>query len=175
MLLGKSLNSCVKQHCSEQVALDRARCAVGFWRKPQSAPVAMTATGFVGDSNTAPYWSLLGHGKSRESLVRSEKDYRFSMSRQLVTRTVNGLTVSDQGWKGAPCEGLDNRQLLPPFTPVERGEDVIFGMLVEFSSSAYFGYLPWMIHHRRTSQHSFRREDLISGATRACSYTQWQI
>lgn len=105
-LLGKSLRSCIAQHSSEQTALDLNRCGLSFWRKLEPRRVAVTGTGLVGDSNMGtPYWALLGQGKTRESLVRSEEDYRFSISRQLVARAVRALTVGDRGWKGAPCEG----------------------------------------------------------------------
>ena len=46
------------------------------------------------------------------------------------------------------CMGWDGRQLLPPFAPVGRAEDVAFGAL--FAScmpDAYAAYLPWAVLH----------------------------
>jgi hypothetical protein len=171
-LLGRSLSNCIEQYSSENNSVDLSECKVRFWGRLQPRLIAMTCAGIVGDSPMGtPYWVLLSQGKARDSLVRSEQHYRFSLARQVVSRSVKQLTICDRGWTGGPCEGLDNRQFLPPFTPIQRGEDIIFGLLVELSGSGYLGYLPSLVHHKRPSNHDFRMADVIEYATRSCSYT----
>lgn len=171
LLLGKALTSCIKEYSSGQTSVDLGRCDLSFWGKLGPRRVAVTSAGLVGDTAMGtPYWALFSPGKSRETFMSSEAKYRFCLERQIVARVAKELTIAERGWKGGPCEGLDNRNLLPPFTPVQRGEDVIFGMLLEFSSSGYIGYLPWMVHHKRPSNHRFQMDEIVEFATRTCSY-----
>jgi hypothetical protein len=43
---------------------------------------------------------------------------------------------------------LDNRELLPPFMPIMRAEDSLWGVTVETAmSDSFFCVMPWMIEH----------------------------
>jgi hypothetical protein len=49
--------------------------------------------------------------------------------------------------------GIDNRNLLPPFMPVLRGEDGIFGYLLSICfEHSFFAHLPWAILHAAESR-----------------------
>ena len=161
-LVGKSVASLVKDCLVNDRPLYLDGCDTKFLEVLAPRQVVATNLGVCGDSHIGkPFYSLLAEGEARDSLVRSENHYRFSMKRQLIKRTSDRLIVSYKNWSGTPCEAYDNRQVLPPFMPYQRAEDCIFGQLVELSSAGYFGYLPWAIWHSRTSDHNYKQEDLL--------------
>jgi hypothetical protein len=68
----------------------------------------------------------------------------------------------------ASAMGCDNRDLLPPFVPVMRGEDALFGLMLRACfANAYIGHLPWGIHHSPLQPRSFSAEDIWKVAARA--------
>jgi hypothetical protein len=76
-------------------------------------------------------------------LLRSEADFRLATTSREVVRLTRACTVR----RGAPSNGmflgLDNRHPLPPFFPVCRNEDGLFGrMLDQCFGDACFGQLP---------------------------------
>ncbi len=108
-------------------------------------------------------------GLTRGRLVRSEKDYRFSMSAQRILRCANNATISDGAFLSGVNIGLDNRELLAPFLPVQRNEDGVFASLIRACSVGYLGYLPHMIMHIRTERWNSDSEELVKRAVRSRS------
>jgi len=115
--------------------------------KPGS-PVLVTQCGSLGDpgigSNT---WIIELTGESRDKMLASEES---------VARAIR----NDNAWIGrkqphiAPrsnmsaITGLDNRQALPPYFPIERSEDRLFGIMLGamFPDVAALDY-PWAAPH----------------------------
>lgn len=63
--------------------------------------------------------------------------------------------------------GIDNSNLLPPFTPVMRGEDLIFGsLLVKCIPSALFGAIPSAILHEPGEKRRFTADAAVVRAGR---------
>ena len=57
--------------------------------------------------------------------------------------------------------GFDNRQMLPPYLPIERGEDKLFGCLLDFIfPKAVTLDLPWAIPHLPVPEREWRSKDL---------------
>ena len=62
---------------------------------------------------------------------------------------------------------LDNRQLLPPFYPVQRNSDGLFAaVLRKCFRDHYLGYLPWAIWHDPPQSRSQPIEQFFEGASR---------
>jgi hypothetical protein len=60
--------------------------------------------------------------------------------------------------------GLDNRRLLPPFLPVQRNQDGVFGALVRTCcDGGYFGFLPWTVLHGPPAARPFDPADPWKG------------
>jgi hypothetical protein len=57
--------------------------------------------------------------------------------------------------------GLDNRQLLPPYIPIARGEDRLFGQMVDFifPTSVVLDY-PWAVPHLPMPDRKWQHKDL---------------
>jgi hypothetical protein len=111
--------------------------------------VLVTQTGLRGDSGTGSMAHLFAlEGRSRDRLLVDEATYR----RALLTRRVLRLSPRHAIGDGAACTaaglGLDARALLPPFCPVQRNQDGLFGaVLRRCYHDALLGFLPWALDH----------------------------
>ncbi len=113
------------------------------------AHVAVTSTGMLGDAGSAmPPAIRMLDAESRQRLVGSEAGYRtLARSRQLQ-RGVLRRTISNNPYLMMTGAAIDNRAILPPFFPVLRGEDTIFGfMLGACVEGACIGQLPFTLLH----------------------------
>ena len=104
---------------------------------------------------------------TRERLVSSPASYRSALTSREIIRAVPHLTIS----AGALCSlmflGLDTRQPLPPFFPVLRSADSIFGATVRRClRSGYLGYLPWVLLHAPPERRAFTATDGPAGVAR---------
>jgi hypothetical protein len=100
----------------------------------------------------SPIYFLSLHGPSRARLLSSETVYRRALARQQVLRAVTRPTVSDATFCMALNLGVDNRELLPPFTPVQRNQDGVFARILHACfQGGLFGFLPWAVLHQAPS------------------------
>jgi hypothetical protein len=162
-LLGKSPGACVAGWPGNADP-DLEQTGAGFFRRLQAPGprVVVTAAGVAGDSGMgSSVFFLLLDGNSRARLLRSERDYRSALACHKILRAAPRATVCDGGFCMAPNLGLDNRQLLPPFMPVQRNQDGVFGALVRCcQGGGYFGYLPWTVLHQPPAPRRFTPDDL---------------
>jgi hypothetical protein len=120
-------------------------------RRLRSRPgrIAVTLNGIVGDCGwDSPDFLLFldgGQGRAR--------------SREMV-QVAPRVTLTDQadpifGWS----LGLDARQMLPPFTPIGRAEDVGFGVLLTTCFPGHYAaHLPWALLHAPPEPKAFTSE-----------------
>jgi len=150
-LLGRSLGDCLDAHAAG-TEVDLEHTGTTFFRKLGSgaARVLVTSAGVVGDSGMGSSLFFLSlEGNSRARLLRSEQDYRRALAVHQVMRSVTRLTVCEGAFCMALNLGLDNRQLLPPFMPVQRNQDGIFAALLRACrADAFFGFLPRVLLHK---------------------------
>jgi hypothetical protein len=149
-LLARSLSDCLAAlGTGAEVDVDQTSAA--FFRKLETVPgrVVVTAVGVVGDSGMGSSVGFLAReGDSRARLLQSERDYRRALASHQVMRAVTRPTICDAAYCMALNLGLDNRQLLPPFMPVQRNQDGIFAALVQSCvGNGFFGFLPWLLLH----------------------------
>jgi hypothetical protein len=166
-LLGNGLGDCITaQGAGENLDLERA--GAGFFRNLETTGggVRLTALGVRGDSGmSSTLYFLTLEGPSRLRLLRSEAGYLHALAGHEIVRAVTNPTVGDGGFCMALHLGLDNRRLLPPFLPLGRNQDGVFGALVRCCfPGSYFGYLPWLIVHRRDVPRRFAREEVWGSA-----------
>jgi hypothetical protein len=149
-LLGKSPSQCLGDFPVGPEP-DLAQAGLRFFRKLQShrGRVLVTSAGVVGDSGLGSGVYLLAlDGRSRERLVATEAHYRQTFASRQVLRAVTRATVCDAAFCMALNLGLDNRQLLPPFLPVQRNQDGVFAALLRAGvPDSLFGFLPWLLRH----------------------------
>jgi hypothetical protein len=150
-LLGKRLGDCFPT--KGDTPPDQANS--GLLRRPEvdGGRVLATAAGVVGDSGMGSSLHLLTlEGESRARLLASERDYRHAVARRRVLRAVTQATISDGAFCMGLNLGLDNRELLPPFLPVQRNQDGVFAVVLRCCfRDGFFGFLPRAILHRPPS------------------------
>jgi hypothetical protein len=139
----------------------------------RAARVMMSYNGLVGDCGwgspfgywAAPLGSLILEEASHARLVRSKESYAAALGTRIILHVPAAPTVSDASSIGA-FFGLDNRDLVPPFLPVQRGEDMIFArMLWRSMEESCFGHLPTALLHAPVDARRFTPR----GVTRSAS------
>jgi len=150
-LLGRDLGSCISA-LSETTDLNLDQISSRFLRGLQSGNgrVLVTFTGLIGDSGMpSPSGYLVLSPDSRKRLLQTKSDYLSACTSRELLRAVNRPTVTDNIWCCMTTAlGYDNRALLPPFMPVLRNGDIIFGFTLRSCfKNGYFGHLPWAILH----------------------------
>jgi hypothetical protein len=120
-----------------------------FGRLLRGGRVRCTQLGLRGDSALGTMMYLLTIGQpARSRLLASEAIYRGAVTSRRLARAVPIATITELDGCMTAAIGLDARAILPPFPPVERNEDGLFGAaLGACDRSALFGHLPWTIAH----------------------------
>lgn len=131
-----------------------------------SGRVAMTLHGLVGDSGMAsPRYYLTLTGASRDRLVVSPQAYRSAFESREVVRSVRQPTITAGPFCMTTFVGLDNRLLLPPFFPVQRNSDGIFGiMLRKCMHGSHVAFLPWILLHAPEPPRMFVPDEMWADA-----------
>lgn len=136
--------------------------------------ILLTFNGVVGDCAWgspfgfwgAPMGSLMVNDGSHTRLVRSEVGYRDACSSREILRTVKRATISDPIYCMTLLMGMDNRDLLPPFMPVRRGQDMIFGMtLARCFDGGLAAHLPWALVHVPVEKRRFWDGEIVRSAS----------
>jgi len=136
--------------------------------------ILVTLNGLFGDCGWgAPfgYWDspmgcLLLESNSHQRLTCCETDYRKGCISREVLRLAKRLTISDATFSMSTFMGLDHRALLPPYFPVQRGQDILFGMTVwQCFKSSYFAHLPVALLHTPVEQRHFWPDEIFRTAS----------
>ncbi len=111
--------------------------------------VAVTFTGMLGDSAMQmPLANLRLSLPSHQRLLAFINNGRFNGQNREVLRGVTGPTITDNIWCMSTALAYDNRKLLPPFMPVQRNQDGVFGLtLRRCFEENLFGHVPWVLLH----------------------------
>jgi amino acid adenylation domain-containing protein len=111
--------------------------------------VVASYNGWLGFSGwRSPVDALFLEGASWRWLTRSEDAYMRSLNSTEQVRFVPRLTITRSPEFFVVSGAFDVRSLLPPFIPVYRREDIMFGLLLKRSSDeACFAHLPAMVTH----------------------------
>ena len=148
-LLGRTLDGCIAEFDDGELSFERVNSAQIQQLIANRGKVPVTVGGVFGDSAMpTPVMFLLLESDSRRRLLESESAYRSAFASREVLRAVNRPCITDNPFFFAATFGFDNRTLLPPFMPVVRAEDDIFGFTVRACiEDGYFGHLPTAVLH----------------------------
>jgi hypothetical protein len=155
-LLGKNLGNVLKDVSdTAQVQLNEVCPHLYKGLKSGAGTVMVTFNGIVGDSGIpSPAGYLTGlQGQTRTRLVASEPGYDSAFVSREVMRSVNCASIYHGTQLMGTVLGIDNRNLLPPFMPVQRNEDGVFGFLLSICfDHSFFAFLPWAVLHAAESR-----------------------
>lgn len=165
-LLGWNINDCVNR-CIINTSPEFYQATTSFYRSfiEGNGKVGTTMLGFIGDCGmSVPRWHWLT-GESRARSTRSKEAFSSAYSSREITCVVQSDTIS-----AGPCfmtnaVGFDNRNLLPPFFPTQRGSDAIFGtVLRKCFEHSYIGHLPWAVAHLPLEERRFSHDAYLKDA-----------
>ena len=108
--------------------------------------VAATSSGIAGDSGMGfPLYFLSLRGLARDRML---ENYELNRATRAVHRGVDVATISSsQIFMGAHF-AVDTRGLVPPFPPVLRSSDGVFGALLrKCAPESYIAFLPCLVEH----------------------------
>ena len=177
-LLGRTIADCVK---STPFSVREASLATRAYDAPGEATVAPTMTGVVGSSGMgAAPWSFMS-GPVQRQLLASEESYKSLRGSDNIVRSTRYPTICDGQGFMTTIAGFDNRDLLPPFFPVLRNQDGVFGCLLRTCwPKRVIGHLPWVVLHDPLAIYRSgpaigrepipRLSDLVMDVTRRCSF-----
>jgi hypothetical protein len=148
--LGQDVCKCVTE-LQDLEALNLNRLDRETYRQLQSGggKVTITFSGLFGDSGE-PRPAALHQldSRSRERLKEMHFDHLAGLTSREVLRLVRRPRIGRTTAWNTTAIGYDNRELLPPFVPLLRGEDLLFGhTLRSCFSNSFVGDLPWAILH----------------------------
>ncbi|MGO9093739.1 MAG: hypothetical protein ACLQGV_00810 [Bryobacteraceae bacterium] len=135
--------------------------------------VVASYTGILGDNAyDRPLVYLLLRGVSRTRLHCSERAYRDAYKYRQVMRAMRRPVIADGIFSTATLMGLDARTVLPPFVPMFRNEDTLFGMLARRSMpGCLFAHIPFAARHAPEPARTHENDDAIwrtPGCTTFC-------
>jgi hypothetical protein len=135
----------------------------------------MTQTGLIGEAGFGfPNAMLFLHGKARDRLVSSKRVYRAALRGRGSLRSYPDTAFSSSPFCMSAHFALDNRVTLPPFMPVARNADGVFGWLFwRCASDAVTAFLPLVIRHARPRAAAGRIATPVGGST--CSSLLLQL
>ena len=164
--LGHHLNDCISTD-SKNTEIDFNRMRYDLYRRlHNNGKILATFNGLIGDCGlgSLKYYLFLS-GKSFQNMTQSKSIYHFACERE-VLRTVNCPTISDASFCMSYSVGLDNRKILPPFMPVNRAQDTLFGLVLwKCFAKDYICHLPWMIYHAPHEARSFTPDSIWKSAS----------
>jgi hypothetical protein len=130
--------------------------------------IVIAVPGLVGDSGMgAPHDLLTLTGPSRERLLASRTDYLSALRSREVLRTVRQPTIAASAFCMTTFFGFDNRLLLPPFFPVARNSDGIFGLMLQRTiDGSHVAFLPWVLLHAPPEPRAFEGDEAWTGPER---------
>jgi hypothetical protein len=150
-LLGRSLRDCIRRYAGTEITLEFATPRLLAALETGGAVIRATRLGLAGDLGTphSPSALIQQTGCMHDRLVASEMVYRRIMTSALAVRSAPSATIGTaQSWM-TTIAAYDQRSVLPPFLPRGRGEDTLFGALLDAcAANDCIAYLPYTIVHR---------------------------
>jgi hypothetical protein len=133
---------------------------------PSHCAVRVTFSGLAGDSaRYCPYRLMMLSGPVFAVLSTSEEAFATALSSREVRRVVAQTTVTHEPSCMSYCMGLGNVSLVPPFLPVGRNEDGVFGVMLSFCDrQALFGHLNHGVMHHSDRPSEYRPQERMPSA-----------
>lgn len=128
-----------------------------------NSEVILGTCGVIGDPGTASNrWILDLSRDELQNLIHSEQTYRQGVTqRHLISSQLKNTYHTDFALIST-VTGIDGRKLLPPYFPVLRNEDFLFGRMVKFlhPNSVIFDQ-PWFVPHLPVDNRSWSPDDIF--------------
>jgi hypothetical protein len=157
-VLGKSVTECVSELKSvEYLKIDGLNNINLSQVLRNAGRVRLSHNGLLGDSGSnSPRSYLFSFDDQRKRLLKNESAYRSAFKSRETLKVAPRLTLHPAGVCMSTFYAADNREVLPPFFPIFRDCDSLFGeMLAACDRDNYFAYLPWALLHSPPEQRAY--------------------
>ena len=159
-VLGRSVRSLANSHAG----VDKRRACTHLRdvaRGARTAVVRMTLSGIAGDTGaTYPDRLLFSTGRWKAVLAGSRRSFETAFTSREVCKVTNHYVVMHEIACMTACLGLTNASMTPPFLPVGRNEDGLFGATLSAMDPQTVGcHIPYAVVHAspRSPRYSGRR------------------
>ncbi|MBK8256812.1 MAG: hypothetical protein IPK82_29590 [Polyangiaceae bacterium] len=148
-MLGLRVSEALRPPSGAVLRLDRLGWGSLRRLRAETSRIVLTASGVAGDSGVgSPAFLLFLGARSRERLHRTRGVYDQAFTSRRIVRGASCPTVADSAFCMGLNLGVDLTGLMPPFMPVERNEDGVFGAAVRWvRRDGFFGFLPQVVAH----------------------------
>lgn len=148
-LLGRTLSACVSEAGNADLCIDDMSARFLKNMDLPGAKVGVSFLGTVGDPGSeSTLHRLFTRDGTFERLTQSASKYPGRLSTHEVLKAPVQPSISDGAYCMSTHMGLDGRTLLPPFVPVQRNCDGVFGRILKMCFREYYsGYLPYAVPH----------------------------
>jgi hypothetical protein len=120
--------------------------------------IAATMTGVAGDSGMYTSSSFLrSTGDTQARLCESEAIFKCALTSREMLAVVRGHTITHDSFCMAGQLGLANFEMLPPFFPVGKNQDGVFGMLIRRSTPHFLAHIPLAVYHAPPFQREYQK------------------
>ena len=144
-MLGRDVGTLTE---TDPIDLDSSQPAFESRLRNHGGRIRASMAGILGDSGIGSSAYVTVNEQSRNRLTTSEAAYLAAVESRQVLRAVRRMTISEGAHCMAGNLGIDNRELLPPFIPIQRNSDGKFAMLLRTCfADAYTGHLPYAALH----------------------------
>lgn len=172
---GKELTTAVGISLADLDALPAELAPLAQRLQAPESRVVATFNGLVGDNGlgfpfgftgTAVGCLLPQTAATHHALTHDEAHYQMALTSRTTLRIPPRLTLSDGSYSMTTFVGLDNRHLLPPFMPLFRAQDMIWGQTVWRSdNTAVLAHLPLALRHAPLDPRRFWPGEFMRSAT----------
>ena len=149
-LLGKHLGELVPEPEARTLEVDVLGAKALAHLRGRKGRVLVTGSGVLGACGMPTVRGFLySRGENRDRFLKAWRVRGgMDVSREVVYGVRRPVVASAAAFGTTTATGLDNRTLLPPFMPSGRGEDYIFGTMIERAlEDGYFGFVPIALLH----------------------------
>ena len=148
-VLGRSVGSCLGDLEDHEIQLGSFNAELMTSLLQGRAQVRASFGGYYGDAGASYPSFYLWSDAIRRQLLDGPEQYRQLVTSRQVVRLAPALTINDSSFSMCGSVALDARELLPPFFPIMRGEDLAFGSILRSCyQDALFAYVPHALAHR---------------------------
>ena len=160
-VLGKTVEECVTNALVKDVQLENLNADLVRRLRNGTGSIRATCNGLVGDCGWGWARHLFAPLEKIHQDIESKKKYLVSIRSRSIAYCPDHITIGDASFCMSYSIGLDNRHILPPFMPIYRAQDSIFGILFwKCFKDDFFGQLPLSILHTPPEVRHFHRNDV---------------
>lgn len=136
--------------------------------KSGEASVVVSQMGILGDSGVdSPLPSYISGPETWARLARSENLYKNAIRNRLILRGGKCFCVTHAVHSQTHCLAVNNEKGVPPFLPIMRGQDGLFGLLVsKCIPNSLFGVVPRAILHSPQQAREFTPKAAVASSSR---------